>query len=358
MTDAPSTDLTRALTSIAARLPLRTVPLSDEEVDHVRTAGSVAAEQGLTAVELVDLYLATAAAEWGSTPPRQPVLDALRAVVPALVDGHQSTGRRMIRQEETLRQEFVDDLLRGDADVASLVQRAEPFGLDLSAAHQTVLAAPRDHGRLDPFDEVTLNRAVLTLHGSRDTLVTTRSGHLVALVPAATGEGDPDGPALRLHEALTRATSRKQWRVAVGRPYPGAYGVARSYAEALEALTLAERLHPDADMVPSRDLLIYRVLGRDRAALTDLVESVLTPLRRARGGAAPLVDTLETYFASGAVATETARRLHVSVRTVTYRLARVADLTGYDPTAPAERLTLQAAVIGARLLPWTPAEGG
>jgi DNA-binding PucR family transcriptional regulator len=52
------------------------------------------------------------------------------------------------------------------------------------------------------------------------------------------------------------------------------------------------------------------------------------------------------------VATATARMLHVSVRTVTYRLARVATLTGYDPTAPGHRLTLQVAVVGARILPW------
>ena len=107
-------------------------------------------------------------------------------------------------------------------------------------------------------------------------------------------------------------------------------------------------------MVQTRDLLIYRVLGRDRVALAELVQSVLTPLTMARGGAGPLVDTLEAYFESGEVATATARRLHVSVRTVTYRLAKIASLTGYDPTVPAQRLTLQASVVGARLLPWPP----
>lgn len=45
---------------------------------------------------------------------------------------------------------------------------------------------------------------------------------------------------------------------------------------------------------------------------------------------------------------------HVSVRTVTYRLAKIASLTGYDPTIPAQRLTLHASVVGARMLPWPP----
>jgi len=52
------------------------------------------------------------------------------------------------------------------------------------------------------------------------------------------------------------------------------------------------------------------------------------------------------------VATHTAARLHLSVRAVTYRLARVADLLGRDPSDPADRLTLHAAVTAARLLDW------
>ena len=49
---------------------------------------------------------------------------------------------------------------------------------------------------------------------------------------------------------------------------------------------------------------------------------------------------------------ETARRLHLSVRAVTYRLDRVEALTGYDPTDPAQRFTIHAAVLGAKLLGW------
>ena len=61
---------------------------------------------------------------------------------------------------------------------------------------------------------------------------------------------------------------------------------------------------------------------------------------------------MEIYFATGAVATEAARRLHMSVRTVTYRLAKVKNLTGHDPTDPTQRLALHMAVVGARLLDW------
>ena len=55
-----------------------------------------------------------------------------------------------------------------------------------------------------------------------------------------------------------------------------------------------------------------------------------------------LLETLREYFDAGEVATEAARRLHVSVRTVTYRLARVAQLTGYRVSRPDQRFSLHA----------------
>ena len=124
---------------------------------------------------------------------------------------------------------------------------------------------------------------------------------------------------------MIRHRSGREWRVSTGRPYPGSYGIARSYEEAREALTLAERLQLDAPVVDARDMLVYRVLIRDQAAIVDLIQAVLGPLTQARGGAEPLLQTLEAYFATGEVATEAARRLNMSVRTVTYRLDKVKD---------------------------------
>jgi sugar diacid utilization regulator len=144
----------------------------------------------------------------------------------------------------------------------------------------------------------------------------------------------------------------------VGRGYPGAYGIARSYEEAREGLTMASRMQIDTPVVETSDLLVYRVLARDQPALMDLVQSLLSPLAQTRGGARPLLDTMAAYFDSGCVATKTASNLHLSVRAVTYRLNRVRTVTGLDPTDPAHRFTLQAAVLGAKLLGWPDRTAG
>ncbi|MDN5747957.1 MAG: helix-turn-helix domain-containing protein [Pseudonocardia sp.] len=163
--------------------------------------------------------------------------------VASLVEGYTEARRQLVRWEETLRREFIEDLLRGDADVGRLVERAEPFGLDLARPHQVALAAPT--GRLDGAESAisSLEHAVVRRMGDRDVLVATKDGWIVVIAPA------------------------------------------------------------------------------DREGLTG-------------------------------VTTEAARRLHLSVRAVAYRLDRIKTLTGSDPTNPAQRFTLQAAVLGARLPGW------
>ncbi|MPZ95296.1 MAG: PucR family transcriptional regulator [Propionibacteriales bacterium] len=341
----------------------------EHEAAVVRELGRRAAEQGVPAGRVVDLYLSAAWRMWRELPDVVPYRDrdtvrasaesVLRAVgeaVAILVDSYQAEGHQMIRREESLRRELIDDLLRGDADVARMVERAEPFGLDLGRPHQVALAAPG--GGLSDAEAAAsaLERVVLDRFGDRDVLVATKDNLVVVLIPApirpAPLRSGPDDAGQLIHGALTRHRTGRPWRVAIGRPYPGSYGVARSYEEAREGLMFAERLHLDATVVDARDLLIYRVLVRDKAAIVDLVQAVLGPLTQARGGAEPLLLTLETYFATGEVATEAARRLSMSVRTVTYRLARVKALTGHDPADPAQRFTLHAAVLGARLLEW------
>ncbi|HEX5567047.1 MAG TPA: helix-turn-helix domain-containing protein, partial [Streptomyces sp.] len=129
-------------------------------------------------------------------------------------------------------------------------------------------------------------------------------------------------------------------------------GVVRSYEEALGALDLADRLELDSVRLSASELLVFPVLLRDRAAMADLVRTVLGPLTRARGGAKPLLETLMGCAAAGYVNAEAARRLGVSVRTLSYRLARIRALTGYDTGDGLQRYTLETAAMGARLLGW------
>lgn len=344
-----------------------------DQMRAVHAQGRRAAESGVSVGRGVDLYLSAARRVWDELPAvvRERDNKAVRAAAKAVLvvvddavasfaEGHAEAGREMIRREETQRRELVEDLLRGGADLSQLVERAEPFGLDLTRAHQVALARPGMHLSSIATTTSALERAVLDRFGDRDVLVATKDGAVVVLAladaisapPTASRTSDAGDLGRIVHNELGRLKHGSPWRVAVGRPYLGAYGIARSYEEAREGLVMALRMHVDDPIVEIKDLLTYRVLSRDQPALIDLVHSVLGPLQKARGGAAPLVETLTAYFESGCVATSAGRRLHLSVRAVTYRLDRVHSLTGFDPSNPAHRFTLQAAVLGARLLEW------
>jgi sugar diacid utilization regulator len=273
-----------------------------------------------------------------------------------LAAGHVDAQREVVRREEAFRREFVDDLLTGRSEMGSLVERAERLGLALTASHTVTVAAsdkPVDSGM---HLTAWLEDKVRARFGDRGLLVAAKDGRLVSVLSAGPLQGSigADGRTLAglAGSAVARLTRRPRWRVGIGRSHAGPRGVLRSYREAVDALEVAERLDLRDRVVHARDMLVYRVLLRDEAAIADLVSTVLGPLTDARGGPEPLVGTVEEYFAGGRNAASAARRLHLSVRAVTYRLQRVRELTGYDPTDPGDQLPLLVAVTGARLLDW------
>src|SRR5687767_14924687 len=162
------------------------------ELDAVRELGRRAAAQGVGARRAVDLYLSAAWRLWRQLPvvvrssdpekvrrAAEAVLRVLDDAIGVLVDGHQAERREMIRHEEAQRAEFVDDLLRRDADVSRLVERAEPFGIDLGKPHRVALLAPRDGDGAADRAAIALERAVVERFGDREVLVATKDGRVV-----------------------------------------------------------------------------------------------------------------------------------------------------------------------------------
>ena len=347
--------------------------LSAMELAGYARSGEQAAEGGVALGGLVDLYLSATWRLWRELPAesysptvlRGAVLAVLHAAddaVAAAAGGFERAYLSVARREEAERREFFEDLLSGRGGVAGLLARGERLGLRLAGPHQVMVVGSADDGGVNLVG-IHVDSVVAEAAAPSSSLVLSRRGRLVVIVGSAGDEAA--GVARALAGALARQAAGQcgdarepgragppPWRIALGRPYPGPSGVVRSYDEAVDALDAAQRLGLSDEVVSAADLLIYQVLLRDRAAITDLVQTLLTPLARARGGAGPLLATLDAYYARGGVAAAAARDLHLSVRTVTYRLARVRDLTGRDPARPADALALQVAVIGARMLDW------
>lgn len=361
-----STDLLGDFLDVLSSAVSNGRPLSKRQLRTLRTHGDTAARAGVALRALLDLYLSSAWRLWRTLPAvvdaaKDPtavvtagevMLHAVDDAVAELAEGYQLSRRSLVRAEVSARREFVDDLLSGSADIAGVVGRAENFGLDLTSPHAVVVVeAPT------PFTDgstviTEVERAVEGSKADSGVLVASKEGRLVVVFAA------PDHRAVEFVVDRVQLATEKKYadgrirKLGVGRAGPSVTGVVSSYREALEALDLGARLGLVAAVVDARELLVYRVLLDDRAAITDLVETVLTPLLSARGGAEPLLDTLFTFFEAGGNSAMTARSMHLSVRAVTYRLARIAELTGHDVNDPSERFALQTAVYGAKLLGW------
>ncbi|MFE0463216.1 PucR family transcriptional regulator [Kitasatospora sp. NPDC058965] len=316
--------------------------LRREELEALRGYGDRAAEEGRGLAELVDERLAVTGQAWEGRPVTAASMAALRAGVAAIADGHGRAYRERLRREEAGRRQFVADLLSSRSDVGRLAEHAERFGLNLACAHVVAVAGGDGYDLGDPQVR-GLERQLLGRFGEQEVLLAVKHGRLVCIVPSGPGEA-------AVVKAFAELTPGR--RVAVGRSHSGPGGVLHSYEEARSALEQADQLGLPEQLLHAADLLVLPVLLRDREALDELVRGVLGPLRQARGGAGPLLETLSAYADSRYVTAEAARRLGLSVRAFAYRIAHIVRLTGLDPDDALQRYTLETAVLGARLLRW------
>ncbi|KAF4408854.1 MULTISPECIES: CdaR family transcriptional regulator [Streptomyces] len=359
---AQDDDYLEGYADILAEVSVTGRRLTRDELEARRLLGERAAEHAHGLRRLVAAHLGATRRAWPALPGTasaattrelravaDSVLAAVEQSVDAVAEGYERAQRLAVRQEEAARREFIDDLLYGRSDLGRLAERAERLGLRLAHEHLVAVAdGPESYDETHPVAR-QVESALIARFGDRRILLTTKDGRIVCVAP-----GNQEDVVRHFAKHAHAATDGG--KVAVGRTHSGPGGVVHSYEEALSALDLAERMELEGPMLRAADLLVFPVLTRDRQAMADLVISTLGPLERARGGAEPLLRTLSVYFDAGCVAAETARRLSLSVRALTYRLARIHELTGSDPADPMHRYALQTAVIGARLLDWPARE--
>ena len=98
--------------------------------------------------------------------------------------------------------------------------------------------------------------------------------------------------------------------------------------------------------VLAEDLLPERMLNGDLLARHSLVNDIYRPLVAA---GTPLVLTLDEYISQGRSLEGAARELFVHPNTVRYRLRRISQVVGWDPTDAREGYVLQTALAVGRL---------
>lgn len=255
--------------------------------------------------------------------------DLAFAAATAYADAAEARGAWDTRMEANV----VDAVVRGDIG-PDLQSQAATLNWDATAPATVIVGLPHperiDLASDDVRDVVSRNdRAVLSdVHGTW--LVVIVSGPLSAtdkFLRELMGVF-ADGP------------------VVIGPTAPTLSAAHLSATEAIAGMNAVAGWSGAPRPVSARELLPERALLGDATAIAALETEVMRPL----GDAGPtLTETLDAYLDSGGAIEACARLLFVHPNTVRYRLKRIADFTGRDPTLPRDAYVLRVAATVGRL---------
>ena len=182
-----------------------------------------------------------------------------------------------------------------------------------------------------------------------DSLISVRGDSVIIVLggDAAGGAHDEETPGTRVDQAATRVAQELGGAAVVG---PVAADVARaggSLRSALSGLRALPGWTEAPSPVHADELLPERLLGGAPLATEQILARVYSPLHLMGD---PFEETVATYLALGGSLEATARTLFVHANTVRYRLGRVSEQVGWDPTDSRDALMLHVAIIVARLV--------
>lgn len=132
----------------------------------------------------------------------------------------------------------------------------------------------------------------------------------------------------------------------LGPTVPSVLDAASSARAALSGFAVAGSFrHPGRPLLAD-DAMPERALAGDSLARSELVSSIYEPLR---DHPLDLLQTVWTYFETGASLEATAKELYVHPNTVRYRLKKIADVLDFDPADARDALTIHMAIILGRI---------
>ena len=247
----------------------------------------------------------------------------------AYADAAEARGAWDSRMEANL----VDAVVRGDTG-PELQSRAAALNWDTTAPATVVVGLPRAD-RIDvASDDV---RDIAQRHG-RAALSDVHGTWLIAIVSG------PLAPTDKFLRELVDAFA--DGPVVIGPTAPNFTAAHTSATEAIAGMNAVAGWGGAPRPVLARELLPERALLGDASAIAVLDAEVMRPL--ADAGPA-LTETLDAYLDSGGAIEACARKLFVHPNTVRYRLKRITDFTGRDPTTPRDAYVLRVAATVGRL---------
>ncbi|MEV0078134.1 helix-turn-helix domain-containing protein [Nocardia neocaledoniensis] len=273
------------------------------------------------------------------------LLDLLQHINMTVVETYTEVEQSIYHAEREARRELCSALVRG-LPAEELAARADT----VLAEHYTVLAIHlNEPRRTGSAANLVTRRRIRVLQRALDELTGTTTPATfdgasgIALLSHSSEDDvvDPrrfDDLAARLAEQFDVPVYLAEFSGVAREAIPA---TAKDAAELTELARLRGR---PGGCYRLDDLLLEYQLTRPGPARERLAQRVIPLL-----GSPHLLEALEAHLRHGADRKTASRRIHVHPNTFTYRLRRIAELTGLDPADPTESRMLAAALTVHRL---------
>ena len=333
----------------------------DEELAQLRSSAALRAEEGIPVDVVIGVYHLAASVIWdavmadvddvgGVLEVHDRVLTFLRAVVPAVAAGYVDARTTALGEEHHDRELLLASLLEGAPAPALHAAGSATLAASYVVMSLRIGLHP-DEAAAGVNADVVARRKVRRLRAEAEhwargpVLSTVDAGGGLLLIPQRKHAEELDDADWTDLAALTQRMSKSAGAdLIAGAAAAEPADVAAAARLAREVLEVVLALDRPSGLYRLDDVLFEYQLTRPGPA-RDGLAALLEPL----AGKAGLLDTVGAFLKHGANRRRAAQALHVHPNTVDYRLGRVAELTGLDPS-DAHGARLLAAAHAARAI--------
>lgn len=254
-------------------------------------------------------------------------------------------------QDNRLREELVQALIRTEELPANMVEWAHRLAIDLTLP-RVVFMVEVDSGQLGvktAMEELQNLQSILEMPDRSHLVLIQSLTEIVVLVPALNqyGRWDIEDHRQKLDKLVTRIkeSSQLKIRVALGNYFTqGSDSIAKSYQTAKTTMSVGKQRMPEQRHYYYQNLILPVLLEGLNYGWQ--ASELLLPLKKLKlsDNNGTLEKTLNVWFNHNVQTGETAKALYIHRNTLEYRLNRIATLTGLNLSQFDDRLLLYIAL--------------
>lgn len=226
----------------------------------------------------------------------------------------------------------VDALVRGDS-VDELASRTAAFGWQSEGPVSVIVGRAPQRSAKNGLDVIRRKAR----RWADDALVGIHENRLLIVLGAV---ADLDAAVEELSDCFGPS------EVILGPSVPTLAEAATSARAAIRALKAATARPDSPRPVRADELLPERALSGDQVALQELIRRYYEPLT---SGTGQLLKTVSAYVEFGSSLEATAKALSVHPNTVRYRLRKITEVIGLDPTLSRDAFVIHISLVYGRL---------